>query len=160
MLLLLVPFHKETENWIFLFWPCLVACGIKFPWLGSKPLPSAWEACSLNYWTAKEVSRIRRIDLTNAILVWHTPWTVFQCFALLPTKNLTHKSNLNHHFKSTSHISLFIGGIVDQFDQCSSCNTFHITQVKIMSWDFTGGPVADTLSSQCKGAGFHPWSGD
>lgn len=77
MLLLLVPFHKETENWIFLFWPCLVACGIKFPWRGSKPLPSAWEAWSLNYWTAKEVSRVRWIGLTSIIIHQTFPPSAF-----------------------------------------------------------------------------------
>ena len=27
-------------------------------------------------------------------------------------------------------------------------------------WDFTGGPVAKILSSQCRGPGFDPWSGN
>ena len=28
------------------------------------------------------------------------------------------------------------------------------------SRDFSGGPVAETLCSQCKGPGFNPWSGN
>ena len=28
------------------------------------------------------------------------------------------------------------------------------------SWDFPGGPVAKTPSSQCGGPGFNPWSGN
>ena len=26
--------------------------------------------------------------------------------------------------------------------------------------DFSGGPVAETLSAQCRGPGFDPWSGN
>ena len=27
-------------------------------------------------------------------------------------------------------------------------------------WDFSGSPVAKTPCSQCRGPGFHPWSGN
>ena len=27
-------------------------------------------------------------------------------------------------------------------------------------WDFSGGPVTKTPSSQCRGPGFNPWSGN
>ena len=30
----------------------------------------------------------------------------------------------------------------------------------LASWDFPGGPVVRTLSSQCRWPGFHPWSGN
>ena len=29
---------------------------------------------------------------------------------------------------------------------------------RLQSWDFPGGPVAKTLSSQCEAPGFNPWS--
>ena len=29
-----------------------------------------------------------------------------------------------------------------------------------VSWDFLGGPVANTPCSQCRGIEFHPWSGN
>ena len=32
------------------------------------------------------------------------------------------------------------------------------TYVYKMSWDFSGGPVAKTPHSQCRGPMFHPWS--
>ena len=32
--------------------------------------------------------------------------------------------------------------------------------IKTDSQDFLGGPVAKMLSSQCRGPGFHPWSGN
>ena len=36
-----------------------------------------------------------------------------------------------------------------------------ITKIKtIQKWDFHAGPVAKTLCSQCKGPGFHLWSGN
>ena len=31
---------------------------------------------------------------------------------------------------------------------------------KTTSGDFPGGPVVKTLRSQCRGPGFHPWSGN
>ena len=30
----------------------------------------------------------------------------------------------------------------------------------IYTWDFPGGPVVKTLGSQCRGSGFHLWSGN
>ena len=32
-----------------------------------------------------------------------------------------------------------------------------VVSTKTWPGDFPGGPVAKTLSSQCKGPGFHPW---
>ena len=34
-----------------------MACGILVPWPGSKPVPSAIEARSLNHWTAREIPK-------------------------------------------------------------------------------------------------------
>ena len=34
----------------------------------------------------------------------------------------------------------------------------HWPSKELNSWDFPGGPVAKTLSSQCRGPRFHPWS--
>ena len=40
---------------IFLFWPCQVACGILVPWSGIEPRLPALEAWHLNHWTTREV---------------------------------------------------------------------------------------------------------
>ena len=38
----------------FDFWPLGIACRILVPWLGIKPMPSAAEVWSPNYWTTRE----------------------------------------------------------------------------------------------------------
>ena len=38
-------------------------------------------------------------------------------------------------------------------------NLYFFDFIKIF-WDFPGGPVAETLSSQCRGPRFNPWSGN
>ena len=48
----------------------------------------------------------------------------------------------------------------DQHSQIFWCqDSFHSSKLS-RSQDFPGGPVAKTLSSQCKGPGFNPWSGN
>ena len=38
------------------------------------------------------------------------------------------------------------------------CCNLEQGQLECLAWDFPGGPVADTLHSQCRGPGFNPWS--
>ena len=40
---------------LFLFWPCFMACGILVPQSGIELFPAVVEAQSLNPWTAREV---------------------------------------------------------------------------------------------------------
>ena len=35
-----------------------------------------------------------------------------------------------------------------------------LVPVKVLEKDFAGGPVAETLRSQCRGPGFHSWAGN
>ena len=37
---------------------------------------------------------------------------------------------------------------------------FIIVILRVYSWDLSAGPVAKILSSQCRGPGFDPWSGN
>ena len=41
--------------YLFIFWPCHVACEILVPPPGIEPVPPTLVAQSLNHWTAKEV---------------------------------------------------------------------------------------------------------
>ena len=34
-----------------------------------------------------------------------------------------------------------------------------IAVLRVIPWDFPGGPVAKTLGFQCRGPRFYPWSG-
>ena len=42
---------------IYLLWPCHVACGILVPQPGIEPMPPALEACCLNHRTSREAPR-------------------------------------------------------------------------------------------------------
>ena len=54
-----VPFSLHPVQLLllvdFFLWLCRVACGIFVPRPGTKPVPAALEAWSLNQWTAREV---------------------------------------------------------------------------------------------------------
>ena len=68
-----IPYRWDTREapscFFFLIWPCLTACGILVPQLGTEPIPWAVKAQSPNHWTAKGVPTCSKY-LTEKLFSW------------------------------------------------------------------------------------------
>ena len=61
-------YYLFNFNFILLFWPQYVACGILVPQSGIKPGYPGSEAQSLNHWTTREVPHL--FSLSNPLINW------------------------------------------------------------------------------------------
>ena len=76
-------------------------------------------------------------------------------------------------FQKSETLSAGLKGSLNTYRFCDNVWTFvlndvefrevtELDKVKIVAceWDLSGGQVAKTLCSQCRGSGFDPWSGN
>ena len=76
------------------------------------------------------------------------------CWRCYSWHSLFHKTD-SHHLSLAKLLNLTVPQLMNGLD-----NSIHPELLKGLSWNFSGGSVAETLHSQCRGLRFDPWSGN
>ena len=113
---------------------------------------SAWKTWV--WYLGEEDPLEKRMATHSSILACRIPWTQE------PGGLQSMGSQRVGHGWTTNTFTVFHRPLEPMLLHCGSQGLMHQNYQQSLSRDFPGGgPVAKTLSCQCRGTGFHPWSG-